>query len=108
MYDTSLQVMIESGVLVTKYLQNISSLCESSLLDVWVLKAVLRILSYILEAQIPSSRLTMDVLHITRESVLVSQTLLEHQYDLHKELFWLLSMYSIEQAYCSKEYKKHA
>lgn len=83
MYGTSLQVMTESAVLVTKYLQNLSSLPESSLLDVWVLKAVLRIFSYILEAQIPSYRLTMDVLHITPETVLVGQTFLEHPYDFY-------------------------
>ncbi|XP_053083812.1 polycystic kidney disease 1 like 1 [Pangasianodon hypophthalmus] len=64
------QVTFDSAILVTKYIQNLSSLRESNLLDVWVLKALIRILSYILEAQIPSSRLTLDVLHITTDSVL--------------------------------------
>ncbi|KAK2814999.1 hypothetical protein Q7C36_023265 [Tachysurus vachellii] len=65
------QVTFDSAVLVTKYIQNLSSLRESSLLDVWVVKAVIHILSYILEAQIPSSKLTLDVLHITTNSVLM-------------------------------------
>ncbi|GAA6095704.1 polycystic kidney disease 1 like 1 isoform X1 [Tachysurus ichikawai] len=65
------QVTFDSAVLLTKYIQNLSSLRESSLLDVWVVKAVIHILSYILEAQIPSSKLTLDVLHITTNSVLM-------------------------------------
>ncbi|XP_047664341.1 polycystic kidney disease 1 like 1 isoform X2 [Tachysurus fulvidraco] len=65
------QVTFDSAVLVTKYIQNLSSLRESSLLDVWVVKAVIHILSYILEAQIPSSKLTLDALHITTNSVLM-------------------------------------
>lgn len=83
MYNTPLQVTFDSAVLVTKYIQNLSPLRESNILDVSVLKALLRILSYILEARIPSPRLTLDVLHITTDSVLVSQTLLEHPRDLH-------------------------
>lgn len=86
MYDTPLQVTFDSAVLVTKYIQNLSSFRESNLLDVWVVKAVIHILSIILKAQIPSSRLTLDVLHITTESVLVRQRLLEHQHDLHLHL----------------------
>ncbi|KAG7317727.1 hypothetical protein KOW79_018762, partial [Hemibagrus wyckioides] len=65
------QVTFDSAVLVTKYIQNLSSFRESNLLDVWVVKAVIHILSYILKAQIPSSRLTLDVLYITTESVLI-------------------------------------
>lgn len=83
MYNTPLQVTFDSSVMVTKYIQNLSSLPESYLLDVWVLKAVVRILLYILEAQIPSSRLTQNVLHITTDSVLVCQILLEHLHDSH-------------------------
>ncbi|XP_046733307.1 polycystic kidney disease 1 like 1, partial [Silurus meridionalis] len=45
---------------------------QSSLVDSQVLKSLMRILSYILEAQIPSSRLTLDVLHTTTDSVLAN------------------------------------
>lgn len=68
----------DSAVIVTKYIQSVSSIPKANLLDVWVLKALIHILSYILGAQISSSRLTLDVLHITTDSVLVSQTLLKH------------------------------
>lgn len=94
MYNIPLQVMFDSAVLVTKYIQNLSSLRESKLFDEWVLKALIRIFSYILEAQIPSSGLTLDVLHITTDFVLVSQTLLEHPHDLHLHLQHLAHVFT--------------
>ncbi|KAI5617099.1 polycystic kidney disease protein 1-like 1 [Silurus asotus] len=61
------QVTFDSALLVTKYIHKF----KSSLVDSQVLKSLMSILSYILEAQIPSSRLTLDVLHTTTDSVLM-------------------------------------
>ncbi|XP_036413818.1 polycystic kidney disease 1 like 1 [Colossoma macropomum] len=76
----SSKVTFDSAILVTKYVHHVSSLRETNLpanhiLDVNVVKAVVFVLSNILDAPIPSSRpgiqLTQHVLHIITNSVLM-------------------------------------
>ncbi|KAL6462894.1 hypothetical protein MHYP_G00293160 [Metynnis hypsauchen] len=78
--NASNQVTFDSAILVTKYIHRISSLRETNLpashiLDVNVVKAVVFVLSNVLDAPIPSSRagiqLTQHVLHGITDSVLM-------------------------------------
>ncbi|KAL7835535.1 hypothetical protein SRHO_G00278820 [Serrasalmus rhombeus] len=78
--NASNQVTFDSAILVTKYIHRISSLRETSLpashiLDVNVVKAVVFVLSNVLDTPIPSSRagiqLTQHVLRGITDSVLM-------------------------------------
>ncbi|KAL7840831.1 hypothetical protein AOLI_G00261540 [Acnodon oligacanthus] len=78
--NASNQVTFDSAILVTKYIHHISSPRETNLpashiLDVNVVKAVVFVLSNVLDTPIPSSRpgiqLTQHVLHDITDSVLM-------------------------------------
>ncbi|KAI4895501.1 hypothetical protein NFI96_029574 [Prochilodus magdalenae] len=78
--NISNQVTFESAELVTKYIRHVSFLHEANLpvshiLDLNVVKAVVFVLSNVLEVPVPSSRpgiqLTQNVLHLITDTVLM-------------------------------------